>query len=137
MKEIRHLKTMKNKRNLNTKWLLLQNDQNADTTLLHSHDVFLQDNFVVKRFLFICTICSLYSKLFYSMFTFFLLLQIIQLMLENALIADIHSQSHITKIHWILVFFILQSLFQILTFVLILSSIIVSIISPLIIYISE
>ena len=29
---------MKNKRNLNTKWLLLQNDQNADTTLLHSHD---------------------------------------------------------------------------------------------------
>ena len=38
MKEIRHLKTMKNKRNLNTKWLLLQNDQNADTTLLHSHD---------------------------------------------------------------------------------------------------
>ena len=39
MKEIRHLKTIKNKRNLNTKWLLLQNDQNADTTLLHSHDV--------------------------------------------------------------------------------------------------
>ena len=38
MKEIRHLKTMKNKRNLNTKWLLLQNNQNADTTLLHSHD---------------------------------------------------------------------------------------------------
>ena len=37
MKEIRHLKTIKNKRNLNTKWLLLQNDQNADTTLLHSH----------------------------------------------------------------------------------------------------
>ena len=29
---------MKNKRNLNKKWLLLQNDQNADTTLLHSHD---------------------------------------------------------------------------------------------------
>ena len=23
---------------MNTKWLLLQNDQNADTTLLHSHD---------------------------------------------------------------------------------------------------
>ena len=40
MKEIRHLKTIKNKRNLNTKWLLLQNDQNADTTLLHSHDDF-------------------------------------------------------------------------------------------------
>ena len=38
MKEIRHLKTIKNKRNLNTKWLLLQNDQNTDTTLLHSHD---------------------------------------------------------------------------------------------------
>ena len=38
MKEIRHLKTITNKRNLNTKWLLLQNDQNADTTLLHSHD---------------------------------------------------------------------------------------------------
>ena len=38
MKEIRHLKTIKNKRNLNTKWLVLQNDQNADTTLLHSHD---------------------------------------------------------------------------------------------------
>ena len=38
MKELRHLKTMKNKRNFNTKWLLLQNDQNADTTLLHSHD---------------------------------------------------------------------------------------------------
>ena len=34
---------MKNKRNLNTKWLLLQNDQNADTTLLHSHD----DMFIV------------------------------------------------------------------------------------------
>ena len=29
---------MKNKRNLNIKWLLLQSDQNADTTLLHSHD---------------------------------------------------------------------------------------------------
>ena len=29
---------MKNKRNLNTEWLLLQNDQNADTTLLHSPD---------------------------------------------------------------------------------------------------
>ena len=29
---------MKNKRNLYTKLLLLQNDQNADTTLLHSHD---------------------------------------------------------------------------------------------------
>ena len=38
MKEIRHLKTIKNKINLNTKLLLLQNDQNADTTLLHSHD---------------------------------------------------------------------------------------------------
>ena len=38
MKEIRHLKTIKNKRNLNTKWLFLQNDKNADTTLLHSHD---------------------------------------------------------------------------------------------------
>ena len=38
MKEIRHLKTIKNKGNLNIKWLLLQNDQNADTTLLHSHD---------------------------------------------------------------------------------------------------
>ena len=45
MKEIRHLKTMKNKRNLNTKWLLLQNDQNADTTLLHSHD----DVYSIKR----------------------------------------------------------------------------------------
>ena len=33
--KIRHLKTIKNKRNLNTKWLLLQNDQNAGTTLLH------------------------------------------------------------------------------------------------------
>ena len=41
MKEIRHLKTIKNKRNLNTKWLLLQNDKNADTTLLHSHDELL------------------------------------------------------------------------------------------------
>ena len=29
---------MKNKTNLNIKWLLLQSDQNADTTLLHSHD---------------------------------------------------------------------------------------------------
>ena len=38
MKEKRHLKTIKNIRNLNTKWFLLQNDQNADTTLLHSHD---------------------------------------------------------------------------------------------------
>ena len=38
MKEIRHIKTIKNKRNLNTKWHLLQNEQNADTTLLHSHD---------------------------------------------------------------------------------------------------
>ena len=44
MKEIRHLKTIKNKRNLNTKWLLLQNDQNADTTLLHSHDEFSDVN---------------------------------------------------------------------------------------------
>ena len=41
MNEIRHLTTMKNKRNLNTKWLLLQNDQNADTTLLHSHNEIL------------------------------------------------------------------------------------------------
>ena len=32
------VKTINNKRNLNTKWLLLQNIQNADTTLLHSHD---------------------------------------------------------------------------------------------------
>ena len=45
MKEIRHLKTMKNKRNLNTKWLLLQNDQNADMTLLHSHDDFCFPNY--------------------------------------------------------------------------------------------
>ena len=37
MKETRHLKTTENKRNLNTKWHLLQNDQNADTTLLRSH----------------------------------------------------------------------------------------------------
>ena len=44
MKEIRHLKTMKNKRNFNTKWLLLQNDQNADTTLLHSHDELAYSN---------------------------------------------------------------------------------------------
>ena len=29
---------MKNKRNLNTKWHLMQGDQNADTTLLQSHD---------------------------------------------------------------------------------------------------
>ena len=42
MIEIRHLKTIKNKRNLNTKWLLLQNNQNADTTLLHSHDDIFQ-----------------------------------------------------------------------------------------------
>ena len=41
MKEIRHHKTIKNKRNLNSKWLLLQNDQNADTTLLHSHEYFV------------------------------------------------------------------------------------------------
>ena len=26
------------KRNMTTKWQLLQNDKNADTTLLHSHD---------------------------------------------------------------------------------------------------
>ena len=38
IKEIGHQKTMKNKRNLNTKRHLLQNDQNTDTTLLHSHD---------------------------------------------------------------------------------------------------
>ena len=37
MNEIRHLKTIKTKRNLNTKRYLLQNNQNADTTLLHSH----------------------------------------------------------------------------------------------------
>ena len=30
--------TIQNKRNLNTKRRRLQNDQNADTTLLHSHD---------------------------------------------------------------------------------------------------
>ena len=46
MKEIRHIKTIKNKRNLNTKWLLLQNDQNADTTLLHSHDEIFFPNLV-------------------------------------------------------------------------------------------
>ena len=41
MKEIRHLKTIKKKkRNLNSKRHLLQNDQNADMTLLHSHDNF-------------------------------------------------------------------------------------------------
>ena len=39
---------MKNKRNLNTKWLLLQNDQNADTTLLHSHDD-LQFELIFRR----------------------------------------------------------------------------------------
>ena len=44
MKEIRHLKTKQNKtkekakRNLNTNQHLLQNDQHADRTLLHSHD---------------------------------------------------------------------------------------------------
>ena len=53
MKEIRHLKTIKNKRNLNTKWLLLQNDQNADTTLLHSHD---------EMFLFIFSFLYRYLK---------------------------------------------------------------------------
>ena len=31
----------KEKRNLNTKWHLLQNNQNANTTLLHSHDKLL------------------------------------------------------------------------------------------------
>ena len=58
MKEIRHLKTIENKRNLNTKWLLLQNDQNADTTLLHSHDEILnvkvrEINNLGNNFLFI------------------------------------------------------------------------------------
>ena len=38
MKEIRHLSTIKINRNMNTKQHLLQNDQNADMTLLHSHD---------------------------------------------------------------------------------------------------
>ena len=31
-------KTINNKRDLNIKCLLLQNDKNADTTFLHSHD---------------------------------------------------------------------------------------------------
>ena len=44
---------MKNKRNLNTKCLLLQNDQNADTTLLHSHDEMLSSIFVfILQFIF-------------------------------------------------------------------------------------
>ena len=40
MKEIRHLKTIKKKKkmNLQPKRYLLQNNQNADTTLLHLHD---------------------------------------------------------------------------------------------------
>ena len=38
MKEIMLLQTIENKRNSNTKQHLLQNDQNADTTLLHSQD---------------------------------------------------------------------------------------------------
>ena len=39
MTEIRNKKkTINNKRNSNTKWLLLQNYQNADMTSLHSHD---------------------------------------------------------------------------------------------------
>ena len=34
---------------MNTKWLLLQNDQNADTTLLHSHDeITPHTNLIVK-----------------------------------------------------------------------------------------
>ncbi len=31
-------KTINNKRKQNTKWRLLQNYKNADTTFLHSHD---------------------------------------------------------------------------------------------------
>ena len=46
---MRHLKTMKNKRNLKTKWLLLQNDRNADTTLLHSHDEMFHAKVLIKR----------------------------------------------------------------------------------------
>ena len=38
MEEIRHQKTIKYKRNLSTKLLLLQNDENALTTFLHSTD---------------------------------------------------------------------------------------------------
>ena len=34
----RHLRTIRHKRNLNTKQHLLQKNQNADTILLHSHD---------------------------------------------------------------------------------------------------
>ena len=37
-KETRWLKTIKSKRNLNTKCYVLQSDQSADKTLLHSHD---------------------------------------------------------------------------------------------------
>ena len=46
---------MKNKRNLNTKWLLLQNDQNADTTLLHSHDELLLLNVFIEHALTVGT----------------------------------------------------------------------------------
>ena len=37
-KKLDTIKTIKSKINLNTQLHLLQNDQNADTTLLHSHD---------------------------------------------------------------------------------------------------
>ena len=36
----RSLKTVKNETNLNTKWHILQNNQNADANLLHSHGAF-------------------------------------------------------------------------------------------------
>ena len=50
---------MKNKRNLNTKWLLLQNDQNADTTLLHSHDDIFSKNTNKKcTLIFFCDTCT-------------------------------------------------------------------------------
>ena len=59
---------MKNKRNLNRKWLLLQNDQNADTTLLHSHDELVyQFPIVLKKlqFLWICEIWGDFMKIWY------------------------------------------------------------------------
>ena len=39
MKVMGHIKTVKNKRNFETKRHLLQNNKNADTNLLHSHNM--------------------------------------------------------------------------------------------------
>ncbi len=51
MSKTRCKKSINNNRYWNTKWLLLQNDKNADTTFLHSHDGLLPGLGGIMQFL--------------------------------------------------------------------------------------